>query len=424
MERRSFLQQLVGGSLGLWVPFSPFRSGREWMRRLSRAEEAALWRLIRRSFPLTKDRIYFNTGGLGPSPYPVLEAVEDKRRELEQLSETGHALHDRVRARIAGFIGAEKEEIAFTRNATEGMNFIARGIPLKQGDEVLMTTHEHPGGAMPWLAVARDKGVVIRLFEPQNDPNRMIDAVRTNITSRTRVLMISHVTCTLGTVFPVQDICRLAREQGVITVLDGAQAVGQIPVHVGEIGCDYYTTSGHKWLLGPKETGILYISRQARSHFQPSFVGAYSDSGYDLDKLLLQYRNDAVVNEYGTRDAAKVWGLAAAVDFIEAIGMERVVQRLYDLADRFKARLQEIPRVEILTPFSHASSAGIVTFRVAAMEYREVAKILGAKYRMRVRVVGEHNINAVRVSLHIFNSEKEVDRLAEAIREISGRTSP
>lgn len=386
---------------------------------LNEARDDTLWRLVQQSVPIAPSRRYFNTGGLGPMLYPVLEAIEEKMRELNSVSETGHQLHETVREKVAGFVGADPLEIAFTRNATEGMNFIARGIDLQPGDEILMTTHEHPGGAVPWLAVARDRKLRVRLFEPENDPQAMIRVVEKNLSPRTRVLMFSHVTCTLGTVFPAQELCTLARRHGVISVIDGAQAVGQIPVDLHHIGCDYYTTSGHKWLLGPRETGFVYISRAVRPRFRPSFVGAYSDNGYDLDRLHLVYREDAIVNEYGTRDAAKLWGLAAAVDFQLAIGTQRILQRLHQLSDRLKQGLRSLSGIELLTPETHGNSAGIVTFRVKHLDYLQVAQRLIRQYHMRVRSVGEHGINATRVSLHIFNDEQDVDALLSALNEIS-----
>ena len=419
IKRRRFLQSFLGAMAA--IPVAPV------LNKLHAApsvpfqglDEPELWRLVRKSFPLTTERVYLNAGGLGPSPYPVLDAVESMRHELETISETGHHHFDEIRAKVAAFVGADDTEIAFTRNATEGMNFIARGVVLQPGDEVLTTTHEHPGGAMPWLAVAKDTGIRVRLFEPENDPQKMLETIRKHLTPKTRVLMLSHMTCTLGTVFPVKEICALAKERGIISVLDGAQPLSQIPVDLHDIGCDYYTTSGHKWLLGPKETGFIYIAKDVRPSFKPSFVGAYSNVKYDLDKLELTYRMDSIVNEYGTRDAAKINGVGAAVDFMNAIGPERVFNRLHTLAMRLKPKLQEIPGVELLTPMDNASSGGIVTFRIKGMDYQKVSGILGEKFKLRVRNVGEHHINAIRASLHIYISEEEVDRVANAVAKIA-----
>ena len=381
-------------------------------------DDDAFWPFVRQLFPLTHDRIYFNAGGLGPSPYPVLEAMDAMRQKLEAICETGHHYHEPVRRKVASFLGADPDEIAFTRNATEGMNIIARGLNLRPGDEIVTTTHEHPGGAMPWLALAQQRGLKIRLFEPDNDPDIFLANLKKAVRSKTRVLMFSHVTCTLGTVFQAKELCQWARQRSIISVIDGAQAVGQIPVNLHAIGCDFYTTSGHKWLLGPKESGILYISKNAQTVFRPSFVGAYSDRRYDLDRLKLELRQEAVANEYGTRDAAKIQGIGAAVAFIQSIGAKRYYARIRQLGQRLKSALAEVSDLDLLTPMDPDRSAGIVTFRIRDKDYREVSRQLMKQYKMRVRNVGEHGIHATRVSLHIYNSEKEVDLLIQAIETI------
>lgn len=420
MKRRSFLQNLAGAFL--LAPGSHLASKtiqRPNLSAFSQDDENG-WRLIRQSFPLAGQRIYFNTGGLGPSPFQVLEAVHEKQLELETISETGHHYHREVREKVAAFVGANAAEIAFTRNATEGMNFIARGIPLKAGDEVITTTHEHPGGAIPWLAVAKQSGIQIKLIEPiHDDPAGMEKLIQKQITSRTRVLMLSHILCTIGTVFQARQLCKMARAHGLISVLDGAQAVGQVRVNLHETGCDFYVTSGHKWLLGPKGSGFIYIAEHAQEYFQPSFVGAYSDNGYDLNALELAFRKDAIVTEYGTRDAAKIWGVGAAVDFMKMIGMQQVESRVKFLASRLKNHLDDIAGASSLTPKNQELSAGIVTFKIENHASTEVSRILGQKYKMRVRNIHENNINGTRISLHIFHSKDEVDALAQAIREIA-----
>ncbi len=417
ISRRMFFSRAAGAALML-SGFSARSARAASVAKWPPPGSPAFWRMVREQFLLTHERMYFNSGGLGPTPLPVLNAMDAERRRLEHICETGHAVREEAAEKVAAFLGAAAEEICFTRNATEGMNLIARGLALQPGDEVVMTTHEHPGGALPWLAVAKEKGLRIRLFDPENDPRAVLNRVEAVLSPRTRVIMVSHVTCTLGTVFPVAELCALARERGVISVLDGAQAVGQIPVHLHAIGCDFYTTSGHKWLLGPKESGILYISRKMQSVFHPTFVGAYSDRTYDLDRKFVIFREQAVASEYGTRDAAKVRGLEAAVAFFQAIGEQQIFQRIQRLAAQLKQALAASEGVELLTSQQPESSAGIVTFRIRDIDYREVTRRLIKQYHMRVRPVGEHHLNAVRVSLHIFNQEKEVEALVQAIRTI------
>jgi len=376
------------------------------------------WQNVRKQFPLRDDRVYFNTGGLGPSPMPVLNTLFEKTREHDETGETGHEIFDKARERVAGFVGTLPEEIAFTRNATEGMNIIARGIPLQPGDEVITTFHEHPGGAIPWFAAARNVGATIKLIELPKNAAELVEHVKQSIGPKTRVFMMSHVPCTAGTIYPVSELCALLHERKVISVLDGAQAVGLTPVALHEIGCDFYTTSGHKWLLGPKESGFVYIAKSAQEFFQPSFVGAYSDAGYDLDVLTLDLRKTAQVSEYGTRNAAMIHGLIAAIDFLETIGWQKIYDRQRELAKRLIMGLKKLPRVDFLTSTTDGEFGGIVTFRIKDISISDLTTTLLKDFRIRVRGITEHKLNACRISLHIFNSPQEVDKLIGAVQEI------
>ena len=378
------------------------------------------WQNVRNQFPLRDDRIYFNTGGLGPSPLPVLNTLFEKTREHDETGETGHEIFDKARERVAAFVGAHAEEIALTRNATEGMNIIARGIPLQPGDEVITTFHEHPGGAIPWLTAVRDVGARIKLIELPTNPAELVEHVEQSIGSRTRVFMMSHVPCTTGTIYPVAKLCAFLRARKVISVLDGAQAIGMTPVRLHEIGCDFYSTSGHKWLLGPKETGFVYISKSAQEFFRPSYVGAYSDNRYDLDEMILDLRKTAQVSEYGTRNAATIHGLIAAIDFLETIGWQKIYDRQHELARRLVVGLKSSPRVDFLTSTVEGEFGGIVTFRIEGISGPKLTARLLNDFRIRARVITEHRLDGCRISLHIFNSPGEVDQLIDAIQKIAG----
>ncbi len=430
-RRRFFARGLQGAVLASLMPWSRVwgaparrREGLSGLAELGSADHDDLrfWRAVRESFPLTHDRAYFNTGGLGPSPFVVLDTVHQVSTEINRISETEHHRFEEARQKVASFVGADPTEIAFTRNATEGMNIIARGVPLKPGDEILMTTHEHPGGAMPWLGRAKDDGLRVRLFEPGKDAAETLDRIEKMLTPRTRVLAISHITMTLGQVLPIKQVCELARSKGIFTAIDGAQVLGMVPVDLHDLGCDFYTSSGHKWMLGPKGTGVVYVSRRMAGVFRPTFVGAYSNTVYDLDRLELEYRDDAVSTEYGTRNVALPLGLATAVDFLQMIGMDRLQAHGRSLAHRLKTGLAGIPRVQLLTPTSDSDSASIVTFRVIEQDHSKIVQRLGKEFKMRVRPVSEHNLNAVRISLHVYNNEDEVDRLLEAVKQIAGES--
>ncbi|NOY79108.1 MAG: aminotransferase class V-fold PLP-dependent enzyme [Calditrichaeota bacterium] len=435
-SRRSFLKGLAVATAGIpWV-----LTGTHSLRAMVHPEPFAFepaagkpvpnkryWELVRKEFSLTHDRIYFNTGGLGPSPRYVMDAVMNMMRKVNEISETEHHIFGDIRKQAAAFLGCDADELAFTRNATEGMNIIARGaaqgMGLKAGDEIILTTHEHPGGAMPWLALKNDLGVKIRLMDPVADPDENLKRILRLVTPKTKGISISHVTCTLGYKFPVKEICAAVHERGLFCALDGAQAIGMFPVNLHDIGCDFYTTSGHKWLLGPKGTGIVYIRRGIRKKFVPEFVGAYSNSDYDLDKVILKYLSSADATEYGTRSAPLVAGIGAAINFMDTIGMNRVAEHGRELAGHFKQEVQKIPNVSVLTPMSWDTSNSIATFKIKGLNYRDVVTELVSQRKLRVRPVGEHHIDAIRVSFHVFNQMREVDILLKNIREIAKKAS-
>lgn len=377
------------------------------------------WADIGKQFPLEPDLAYFNTGGLGPSPYQVIEAVSRSTMELERVSETGREQFEETRRKACRFLNCDEDELAFTGNTTEGINIIARSLRLKAGDEVLITTHEHVGGAMPWLALAQDEGVVVRTFEPGLGGDDTLDRLASSLTPKTRVISVSHITCTTGTVLPIKPIVRLCREKGVTIVVDGAQAVGMIPVDLRDIDADFYAASGHKWLLGPKGTGLLFVNKQVLPRWHAQYAGAYADKTYNLDEGRFERLSAARSVEVGTRNASLIVGLSAAVDFLDGLGMDAAARHGRELTRHLRQKLQSLSRVELLTPEAPASSASILTFQIgpAPMDANSWANRLLKEHRLRVRPVTEHKLAAVRVCAHVFNNIAQMDRLVSALTE-------
>jgi selenocysteine lyase/cysteine desulfurase len=377
--------------------------------------EGERWRVVRDQFLLEPGYAYLNTGGLGPSPRPVISALDEAWLALERRCDSGHGRRAEVRNRVCEFLGCDENELALTRNATEGMNLVARGLKLRVGDEVVMTTHEHPGGAMPWFAVREDTPIEIRTIEPGSGGADSLERLRGALTDRTRVVMVSHITCTTGLVMPVREIADLCRSKGIVCVIDGAQAVGQIPVDLHALGCDFYVASGHKWILGPKGTGVLYVRDEWLDRWQPPFVGAYSDSRFDLAAGIFERLRLASASEYGTRNTPVVLGLKAALDFLSTIGMEAVAARGSHLAGRLRDGLSGLGGVSILTPAD--AGAAILTFRLPASggDPWDWSNRLRGEYGFRLRPVGEAGLDAVRASTHVCNSEEEIDRLVEIL---------
>ena len=374
------------------------------------------WQAVRALYPIEDDPLYLNTGGLGPASSPVLQKAANTTRALQRHSETGHDLFEPARVALARFLGVEPDEVCFTRNATEGNSIIAAGLTLKQGDEVIFDSHAHPGGSFPWFNQVRQRGIKVKLFEPDNSSaDANLQRIRDLITPRTRVIQISHITCTTGLILPAREIAQLARERGIWSHFDGAQAVGMIPVNLSVIGCDSYAVSGHKWLGGPHETGLLYLRRTGLDAIAPAGIGAYSG---ELARLPgeLAYRAAASRHEYGTRNAAAIVALAEAVRLQDMIGRERIAARGHALASTLFGQFKEIAGLEILSPQSDALRGSMITIRLPRAPAAKFFSYLLKEHKLRCRPVSEQGLEAVRISTHIFNLAADCTRIAAAVR--------
>lgn len=423
LTRKRFLRGLGAGSVGFWAvsgfASEPLREEPAELPSWDAARPDAFWRGVRAQFDLAERPVYLNTGGLGPSPLPVLGCYDATTRKLQRSADAGYALHAEARRALAGFLGASEEEITFTRNATEGNSIVACGLALRAGDEVIFESHAHPGGSLPWLNQAKLRGIVVRTFEPDAgsaDGNvRRIEAL---ISPRTRVIQVSHITAPTGIVMPVAAIARLARERGAWFHVDGAQSAGMAVFDLHEIGCDSYATSGHKWLGGPRETGVLYLRADRLDQVVPVHVGAHSSGDFDFQGRLV-YSPGAARHEYGTRNAAALAALAEAARFQAKVGRERIAAYGARLARRVQAGITGLKGVSVLTPSLPELQCSIVTFSLAGWPADRLFRELHERHGLRCRQVTEAGLQALRVSTHLFNNEEECDRVVRAVRQLA-----
>ncbi|WP_414660381.1 aminotransferase class V-fold PLP-dependent enzyme [Horticoccus sp. 23ND18S-11] len=420
-DRRTFLTRTALGAAGLAAGSrlqAADKPAAAALPTFDAAQPETFWRAVRAQYPLAQDFIYFNTGGLGPSVQPALTAAAETTRTLQLRSEHGHNLLAGARAAVARFLGADPEEIAFVRNATEGNAIVAAGVKLAAGDEVIFETHAHPGGSFPWVNQEKLRGVKTKLFEPDPaDAAGNLARIVALMTPRTRVVQVSHVTAPTGIVLPTREIARVCRERGAWFHIDGAQSAGMFPFSLHELDCDSFATSGHKWIGGPLETGVLYVRRNRLDDVAATLVGAYSG---ELDFLPgdLRLAPTAIRYEYGTRNAAAIVGLAEAMSFQERVGRERIAARGRALAAQVRAGFERIPGLEILTPRNPELNGSILTFRTRAIPYDKLFGRLMKDYSIRCRPVSEQKLDALRVSTHLFNSPTECAALVEAVEKI------
>jgi len=389
--------------------------------------DEAFWTGLRKEFLIPEDEVFCNTATLGAAPRRVIDTVT---RSLTQLQATvahwdyrpekstwftGYEPFDSVRAPLARLVGCAVDELALTQNATFGMNFVANGLELQPGDEVVQSDQEHPGGRCGFELRAKRHGVVWRsvaIPKPPNDPDAIVAAFAAAITEKTRVLAIPHQTSMLGLVLPVEQIVKVARQQGhprLFVVLDGAQAVGQVDVDVKRLDADAYYFSPHKWLLAPPGCGGLYVRRERQAELWTTLA---STEWANQEKGAYRFMQS------GTGNLSLWHGLQAAAEWRLELGQQRVSRRIHFLGERLRAGLRGIPRVEILSSVHPRMAAGITTYRIEGLTGLQAMDAFWEK-RYRVRSMGE--ALGVRHSLHIYNSAADVDRGLQIVRELARR---
>jgi isopenicillin-N epimerase len=359
-----------------------------------------LWRVVRAEFTIPEDRIYLNVGTLGAQPRLVVDAVIEHTRRVAMSLPPGTDW-PALKARAARLLHCDPDGLVFPRNTTEAMNFVANGLELGPGDEVLTTDHEHIGGLCCWQLIAARRGVALRqlaLPDQPADAGELLDVVRRAIGPRTRVLSVSHVTFTNGTVLPAAELVQLCRARGIISVIDGAHPPGLMPVDIGAIDPDFYATSPHKWLLAPQGTGLLWLREQWRRTLWPTLASG------DWDNLELGAHR---FNHLGTLDESRLAGLDAALRFHEAIGPERVFARIAALRSAWVEALGGMAGVRLRSPTSPGLGAGLVAFTVDGADALDLQRRLAAR-NVRVRVISEGGRGWVRVSPHVYSSFEEI----------------
>jgi selenocysteine lyase/cysteine desulfurase len=418
-SRRTFIQHLgLGLSLPSLTGFSfpkeerpPFPSGI--------VQDEAYWKAIRSQFPLTTDRIYLNNGTFGPAPFSVLDALERSNRDINTSGEYGNS--DQERIQLAQFLGIQPTELSITHNTTEGINILAWGIPLQPGDEVILTTHEHVGNALPWLNRAKYDGIVLRTLEPKATQEENLTEVQKLINPKTKVIALPHVTCTTGLVFPIQEICKLAQTHGILTAIDGAHGAGTFNLDLHALGCDFYAGCFHKWMLGPSGTAFLYVKEAALEKVCPLMIGGYSDTGWNMTvnpPTLAGYVPSARRFDYGTQSRSLAVGMVAAAEFHDKIGKTNIESRLRTLNQYLFDGLSEMnSKLDILSPVEKESRISLLSFRPKNMSYQTCGNALG-KAGFRIRQVPEGGVNAIRVSTHVYNTKDELDAFVVALKQI------
>jgi L-cysteine/cystine lyase len=359
--------------------------------------------------------VYLNTGSSGPPPDYVLAAMReaddvcDGPAYLEGIGlfalQAGYA--SRAREAASRLIGVSPDDVALTQNTTQGMNLGVASIGWREGEEVVSVISEHPGCLMPLHNLRERFGVKVNLVSPPVTPEK----IESSLTPKTRLVALSHVDWTSGDVLPLREICAVARERGVLTLVDGAQSVGNIEVDVPATGADMYAFTGHKWVLGPEGMGAFYVRPGLPVHSpNVGFMSLPAPTDFDAEGDY-ELRDDARRFEASTMSPALAGGFAAAAEAScerGSAGFGEIRHR----ADFLMGLLSELPRVAVRSP--RPAGSGLVAFEVEGVSAKDVAeRLLEQRFILRF-VPGQNPV--VRASTHLFNTEDELEALAEAIK--------
>lgn len=376
------------------------------------------WQLIKREFPLDESLVYLNAANVCPASRLVLDRYQHFLRDFHanpsfQNREKYVPLEDRLRGKIAHLLSVTPDEIALTRNTSEGSNLVVRGLDLKPGDEILITSHNHPSNNDSWKVRARRDGLKVVTVEvpvPAISSAALVESIRAAITSRTRVVAITHVTSTTGIRFPAREIAALAREHGLWMHLDGAQSFGAIDVNLRDIGCDSFSASAHKWSMGPLEAGLLYVRAARHQELWPSIVSA------GWSNTLTGARKFEV---FGQRDDARLVSFESAIDFLTLIGLPKIEARLAALTGRLKQQFATIDGAQVRTNTEPALSGGVVKVDLPQHDLKKVYDRLWNEHRVSIAMTAAGDSRGLRFSPHVYNTSAEIDRAVEALRQVA-----
>jgi isopenicillin-N epimerase len=370
-----------------------------------------------RHWQLRPGTTYLNHGSFGPPPEPIRQARQQWQDALDhqpmdflfrQLEPAWFA----ARARLARFVGARPDDLIFVENATVGMNVIADAFPLAAGDEVLLTDHEYAAVVRIWTRACQQAGATLKIARlplPFSTVNETVDCLLAAAGERTRLIVLSHITSPTAVILPVAEICRAARERGIAVAIDGPHALVQTEVAIDALGCDFYTASCHKWLCAPFGSGFLHVAPRHQPSIRPPVLSwgrlpPHSPASWS-DEFLWS----------GTRDYSAYLTIPAAIDFIEAVGLENFHRHAHALARYARQKIVELVGLEPIVPDSPRWYGSMAHVPLPPGDRQALQDALWREYAIEVPIVDWNGGRYVRVSCHLYNDARQIDRLVAAL---------
>ncbi len=378
-------------------------------------------------FLLDPSITYLNHGSFGACPASVFQEYQRWQRELERqpvefLSRRATTLMADARAKLAAFVGANADELIYYPNPTHAINMVARSLLLQAGDEILTTDHEYGAMDRTWHFLCKKVGAqyVHRPVPlPLTTPAEFVEHFWAGVNAHTKIIFISQITSPTALIFPVQHICTLARERGILTIVDGAHVPGQLPLNLHELGCDIYTGACHKWLLSPKGAAFLYARPEVQHWLEPLVVSW--GWGDEIIPPTLERGAAAFVRNHewqGTRDLAAFLTVPAAIEFQQLNHWDQVRARCHALAVETRQRINALTGLESICPDSSEWFYQMVTIRIPPMNLPQLKTRLLNEFKIEVPVVDWNQQHFIRVSYQGYNTAADTEKLIDALQQI------
>jgi len=425
VSRRGFIKGLLGGgALSIYalnrLNAEVYRDLFAWNQQYvqDEAPDGVYWEAVAKHYMFQDGLIMMNNGTVGPMPKPVFNTL---MKYFKVQATNPYDVYNyfpskvwEVREKVARFINASPDEIVITRNTTEGMNFAANGLNLKPGDEVLTSELEHPAGIGAWGLKAKRSGITIKgvpLRIPPKNADEILNAFDDAITPKTKVISISYPIYITGLNPPLKELSQLARDKGILLVVDGAHSIGMLNLDMHDLGIDCWATSPYKWMGAPTGVGVLYLRKEVQDQLLPT-IGSGNWEGRE---------GSSRFETLGQRATPLIFALGEAVDFQNLIGKERIERRIKTMATYLKQKVSEIRRARVHTPMDPKLSGGLTALSIKGVDPQKMVDYLKEKYNIVVRTVGreEDNTRGIRVSTNIFVSFHHVDLLLEGLQHLA-----
>lgn len=416
VSRRDFARLFaIGGSAALfhdpaWArqapPGSPLAPG-------GAATGETFWTSVRAQFIVPPELAVMNAANLCPASRPALEALQRETSSVDRDPSPNNRARlypekENTRKALAAFLRVTPDEIIITRNTSESNNLVSNGLDLKAGDEVIVHSDNHPSNLAAWREKGKRFGysvVTIEQKNPHPGDDYYLDAFTRAITPRTKVLCFTHLSSTVGDLLPARELCRMARERGVLTLVDGAPTFGLLDLDLSDMQPDFYSGSAHKWPCGARECGVLYVNKTAQARLWPTIYSAYPGAvGFSR-----------TFEGFGQRDEATMIAFRAALEFQERVGRAAIERRARDLTTQLMDGLRKLPGVTMWTSPVPARRAAIVSLLPGTLDASRLATALYEQDGIAVATRGGTDRPGIRVSPHLYNSPAEVDRLLAAL---------